>query len=180
VAGEAGHRRDILWMLVRTLAMIVLLLVAYYRAPFDRPLTPRTGLLFAVVLGFLALALVFEVRSILSSAKPMLRAIRTLMVGLPVFLVVFASMYGTIDAHQADAFSEPLSRTDGLYFTVTTFATVGYGDISPTSELARIVVTVQMIIGLLLVGIIAKVVLGAVRVAQERNTAAKNAETSEV
>jgi hypothetical protein len=176
----AEHRREILATALRTLAMVFLLLVAYYRAPLDRPLTLPTGLLFAVVLLFLALALVIEVRGILGSPKPMLRAIRTLTVGLPVFLVVFASTYCTIDAHQSDAFSEPLSRTDGLYFTVTTFATVGYGDISPTTELTRVVVMVQMLIGLLLVGIIAKVVLGAVRVAQERNTAARNAEISEV
>lgn len=180
MAREAGHRREIVAMGLRTLAVLILLLVAYYRAPLDRPLTVATGLLFAVVLAFLALALFFEVRGILRSPKPMLRAIRTLAVGLPVFLIVFASTYSTIDAHQTDAFSEPLSRTDGLYFTVTTFATVGYGDISPTTELARVVVMVQMLIGLLLVGIIAKLVLGAVRVAQERNTAAKNAETSQV
>jgi hypothetical protein len=167
-------------MALRTAVMLVLLLVAYYRAPLDRPLTLATGLLFAVILLFLALVVVVEVRGILASPRPLQRAIRMLAVGLPTFLVVFASTYCTIDAHQTDAFSEPLSRTDGLYFTVTTFATVGYGDISPTSELARVLVTVQMLVGLLVVGIVAKVVLGAVRMAQERNTATKRVETSEL
>ena len=91
--------------------------------------------------------------------------------GLPLLLVLFAATYITVDGQQANAFTEPLSRTDGLYFTVTTFATVGYGDISPKTELARALATVQMLVGLLAVGVIAKVVLGAVRVAQERNTA---------
>ena len=61
---------------------------------------------------------------------------------------------------------------------MTTFATVGYGDISPRTELARSLVTVQMIVGLIAVGVIAKVVLGAVRVARERNTIADRAADS--
>ena len=37
---------------------------------------------------------------------------------------------------------------DALYFTTVTFATVGFGDITPVSQLARGVVTVQMIAGM--------------------------------
>ena len=55
---------------------------------------------------------------------------------------------------------------------MTTFATVGYGDITPRTELARVLVTVQMLVGLIAVGVIAKVVLGAVRVARERQSEA--------
>jgi voltage-gated potassium channel len=171
----AAHRRDTLAIVVRTLAVIALLLVAYYQAPLDRPLTLTTGLLFAAVLVLLAVALVVQVRGILGSATPLLRAIRTLVIGLPMLLVAFAAIYMTIAGQQAGAFSEPLNRTDGLYFTVTTFATVGYGDIAPVTQLARIVVTVQMVIGLVVVGLIAKVVLGAVQVARERNSAAHSA-----
>ena len=161
---------------LQTTVMLVLLLVAYYQAPLDRPLTLTSALLFVGCLLFLAVVVVVEVRGILASRRPLLRAVRMLTLGLPLFLIVFASTYCTIDAHQQDAFSETLSRTDGLYFTVTTFATVGYGDISPVSELARIVVMVQMLVGLLVVGIVAKVVLGAVRTARDRNAAAQTAE----
>ena len=171
----AAHRRDTLALVVHSLAVLVLLLVAYYQAPLDRPLTLTTGLLFAGVLVLLAVALVVQVRGILSSATPLLRAIRTLVMGLPMFLVAFAAIYITIAGQQSGAFSEPLSRTDGLYFTVTTFATVGYGDITPVTQLARITVMVQMLIGLVVVGLIAKVVLGAVQVARERNSAAHSA-----
>jgi voltage-gated potassium channel len=176
VPGPIRQHLD-LTMVLRTLAMVTLLVVAYYQAPLDRPLTVGTALLFGVVLLFLAWVLVVEVRGILASSKPMLRAIRTLVVGLPLFLVVFAATYETIDGQQPDAFSESLNRTDGLYFTVTTFATVGYGDIAPVTQLARIVVTFQMLIGLVTVGIIAKVILGAVQLARERNTVARNAES---
>jgi len=166
-----GHRRDAVASAARTAAAVLLLLVAYYQAPLDRPLTVTTGLLFAVSLLLLALALVVQVRAILVSATPALRAVRTLAMGVPMLLVVFAATYVTIDGQQSAAFSEPLTRTDGLYFTVTTFATVGYGDITPVTELARVAVTVQMVVGLVAVGLIAKVVVGAVQLARERNSA---------
>jgi voltage-gated potassium channel len=170
VALEADRGRVQLRLVLRTTLAIVLLVVAYYQAPLDRPLTFASGLLFAGALLLAVIVVVAEVRGILASARPLLRAIRVIALGLPLLLVLFAATYITVAGQQANAFTEPLSRTDGLYFTVTTFATVGYGDISPQTELARVLVTVQMLVGLVAVGVIAKVVLGAVRVAQERNT----------
>lgn len=166
-----GHPRDALGWALRTVAALVLVVVAYYQAPLDQPLTVTTGLLFVMSLLLLAVALVVQVRAILFSPTPVLRAVRTLVIGMPMLLVVFAATYVTIDGEQTGSFSEPLTRTDGLYFTVTTFATVGYGDITPVTELARVVVTVQMVVGIVAVGLIAKVVLGAVHLARERNNA---------
>jgi voltage-gated potassium channel len=40
--------------------------------------------------------------------------------------------------------AEPLSRTDALYYTITVFSTVGFGDVTPRADLARIVTMVQM------------------------------------
>ena len=50
-------------------------------------------------------------------------------------------------------FSQPLSRTDAIYFTVTVFATVGFGDITAKTEAARLVVTGQMITDLIAIGL---------------------------
>jgi len=175
VAALTAEQRHTLAMGVRTVVVLVLLLVTYYQAPLDQPLTLTTGLLFAGALLLLTLALVVQVRGILGSSTPLLRAIRTLVIGMPVLLVIFAATYVTIAEQQAGAFSEPLNRTDGLYFTVTTFATVGYGDIAPVTQLARILVTVQMVVGLIAVGVIAKLVLGAVQVARQRNSGARTA-----
>jgi voltage-gated potassium channel len=158
---------------LRTAVAVVLLLVAYYQAPMDRPLTVTSAVFFIGALMVGALAVVVEVRGILASPIPLVKAIRVLALGLPLLLVLFASTYIIVDGQQAGAFTEPLNRTDGLYFTVTTFATVGYGDISPVTELTRSLVTIQMLVGLIAVGVIAKLVLGAARVAHERNTAAE-------
>ena len=47
-----------------------------------------------------------------------------------------------------------LTRIDALYFVVTTLVTVGYGDIHPVGQLARALVSVQMV---LKVGVLALV-----------------------
>jgi hypothetical protein len=147
------------------------LVVLYYLAPLDRPLGGFTGLLFLAALVLFGGVIVFQLRGILRARHPRLQAIRALAVGLPMFWVVFASTYWILASQQPGAFTEPLNRTDGLYFTVTVFTTVGFGDISPVSQLARVVVTVQMVLGLITLGLIAKLVVGAVEVAVKRREA---------
>jgi hypothetical protein len=73
-------------------------------------------------------------------------------------------MNGQAEA-QASAvnFGGRLSHTDGLYFTVTVFSTVGFGDLTAKTETARLVVTGQMIADLIYFGVAIKVVTGAVR-----------------
>ena len=155
--------------LARSSASVVLLVVAYYYAPLDRPLNLATAVLFVTTLLVLGVIVAAEVRGILRSARPRLRAARALLVGVPMFLVAFAAIYIVVDSGQEGAFTEPLSRTDGLYFAVTIFSTVGFGDIAGRSELARVIVTTQMIIGLLVVGVVARLIVAAVHVAESRH-----------
>ena len=61
----------------------------------------------------------------------------------------------------------PLTRTDSLYFTVTVFATVGFGDITATSQTGRLLVTAQMILDLIVLGLGIRVFLGAVQRGQQ-------------
>jgi hypothetical protein len=61
-----------------------------------------------------------------------------------------------------------MNRTDALYFTVTTFATVGFGDITATSQIARLMVTVQMVLDLLILGFGLRAFLGAVQMGRQR------------
>jgi len=57
--------------------------------------------------------------------------------------------------------SEPPSASDLLYFSVITITTVGFGDITPASELARAVTVVEALTGqLYLVSVVAGVVGG--------------------
>ncbi len=59
-------------------------------------------------------------------------------------LVIFALGYYSLAVHGTEQMSGIHSRLDALYFTATTMATVGYGDIYPSGQLARSVATAQM------------------------------------
>jgi hypothetical protein len=58
---------------------------------------------------------------------------------------------------------EGLTRMDTLYFAVTVFSSVGFGDISAASQAARVLVTVQMLLNLIVLGAGIRVFVGAAR-----------------
>lgn len=154
--------------LLRAAASVTVLVVVYYLAPLDEPLDTGTVIEFVLGLVVLAAVIAWQVRAIVASDMPRLRALQAIAIGLPLLLLMFASIYVVIAGARPDSFTEALGRTDALYFTVTVFATVGFGDIAPVSEVARIVTMIQMIMGLLAVGLVAKILLGAVQVAVRR------------
>ncbi|MBM9466022.1 potassium channel family protein [Nakamurella leprariae] len=47
-----------------------------------------------------------------------------------------------------------------LYFSVTVFATVGFGDMTPESGAIRLLVSVQMLLNLVVLGVVFRVVAG--------------------
>ena len=169
---RAGRHRVVAGVLLRAAAAVALLVVGYYLAPLDRPLDTGTLIEFLLALAVVGAVIAWEVRNILISDVPRLRAVQTVAVGVPMLLLVFASVYVQIETSQPNSFSETLSRTDALYFTVTVFSTVGFGDIAPKSELARIVTMSQMLTGLIVLGLVAKIVFGAVQTAVARREGA--------
>lgn len=80
---------------------------------------------------------------------------------IPLFLVMFAWIYLTMSASDPTAFGGQLSRTSALYFTVTVFSTVGFGDITPKTDMARIVAMVQMLADLAVIAVVVRMILGA-------------------
>ncbi|GEL19795.1 metal transporter [Pseudonocardia asaccharolytica DSM 44247 = NBRC 16224] len=162
--------------LLRSGLFVAVLVTLYYLAPLDRPLDLGTWIGFVLGLLVFGATIAWQVRAILGSNVPRLRAIQAFAVGLTLLLLLFASTYIVIAHSASDSFSEPLSRTDALYFTVTVFATVGFGDIVPRTEVARIVTMIQMIMGLVALGLVAKVLLGAAQEAVQRRGAGPAAE----
>ena len=62
-----------------------------------------------------------------------------------------------------------LSRTDALYFTITVSSSVGFGDITATSQTARVLVMVQMILDLVVIGLVVRPFVGAVKHARQQD-----------
>jgi voltage-gated potassium channel len=160
------------WMIVRgllrALASTVALVALYYLLPLDH--STRWLAITMLVIGLVALIglIAFQVRTIIVSPFPGLRAVEALATSIPLFLLLFASSYVVMGAIVANSFNQPMTRTDALYFTVTVFATVGFGDITAKTETARLLVTGQMIVDLIILGIGARVILGAVQRGRQR------------
>jgi len=143
----------------------------YYLLPLDHTAQWLAVMMLAIGLAVLIGLVAYQVRAISGSRYPGLRALEALAVTIPLFLLLFASTYLVMAALSARSFSQPLNHTDALYFTVTVFATVGFGDITATASVARLVVTGQMIVDLIILGLGARVILGAVSRGRQRRPA---------
>jgi len=96
------------------------------------------------------------------------QAIEGLAFAVPLFLLLFATGYYVLASVTPGAFTELVNRTDALYFTVTVFSTVGFGDIAPVTQPARVAVLVQMVADLLVLGVLLRAVTGAVQSGRAR------------
>jgi len=163
--------RPIATTLARTVGSVTAVLLLYYLLPVGSPFGWGTALALLGGLVGLALLTVWQLHSVLRSPHPGLRATETLAVTVSLFLVLFAVGYQQIAATDPSAFSEPLNRTDTLYFVITVFATVGFGDISPVSAGARVLASLQMLGDLVLVGLAVKAMLSTVERAKQGNAA---------
>ena len=132
--------------------------------PLDRLDGVPVWLTLSVALVVLLCVTVWQVRSIIRSPNPGVRGIEALGVTAPLFLLLFAATYYVMARDDPTSFDPSvLTRTDTLYFTVTTFATVGYGDIVASSQGARGLVTFQMFLDLLVLGFGIRLFVGAVQ-----------------
>ncbi len=156
---------------VRALASAALLLTAYYVVPVAPRAHEAVGLRLGVSMALFVAVLSFEVRSIAKHARPMLRAVVAMATVIPLFLVLFAWIYLTMSRSDPAAFGQALDRDSALYFTVTVFSTVGFGDIVAKSDVARLVVTVQMLADLAVVAVVIRLILGAATRGEARRSA---------
>ena len=154
--------------MVRAVGTVVVILVAYCVLPLANG--PGTGsIVRTAIAGLVVIAVAgWEVREVSRSSRPRIRAIDAIAVSAATMIVAFASSYLNLAARDPAAFSERLDRTNALYFTMTTLTTVGYGDIVPLSQPARIAVMVQMLFDVAVIGTTAKVIIGTARRAGRR------------
>ena len=161
-------RRTVLANAGRALASAVAVFAVYGLLPLDGHLGVRAGTALLVILVAFVVIGVAQVKSVVRSPYPAMRAMQVLAVLIPVFIVVFSSYYYVVARQSPSSFSAGLSRTDAVYFTVTVLATVGFGDIVAKSESARIAVTVQMVADLAVLGVLVRTAARAVAHGWER------------
>ncbi|MEN3584444.1 ion channel [Streptomyces sp. ZYX-F-203] len=120
--------------------------VAYFLLPLDL-LGPRRPALswsvFCLVLAVVAVSLLRQVRHVLTDRAGTRPGMAIALLTVLVMHVFAAADYSL--AKQPGEFTGLETRLDALYFTVVTLATVGYGDITPSGQTARVVVIVQIL-----------------------------------
>jgi voltage-gated potassium channel len=149
--------------LLRAAITAASLVALYYLLPLDRRSDAYLVLGLSIGIAGLTGMIGWQVRAIIRSDYPGIRAVQALAATTPAFLLLLAATYFILSTDDPSRFSERLSRSDALYFTVTIFSTVGFGDINPRGELARLVVTAQMLLNLVILGLGIQVILGAAK-----------------
>lgn len=148
-------------VLLATLAVVALSTFIYYVVPIGPLSNWRVLVRLTIGIVLFVAVVTWEVRAIMRSDRPASRAWLSIGIMVPLFLVIFASIYVAMALANPAAFGGELSRTKALYFTVTVLSTVGFGDISPKTDPARVITMIQMLLDLVLVGAIAKLIVGA-------------------
>ena len=104
------RRRIVIGASLRTIATIVVVVAIYFRIPMDRAVTATTVI--GLVIGVLALfaIIAWQIREIMRSEHPVVRAVEALAFAIPVYVLLFATIYFLMAHAQSAAFGVPLSR----------------------------------------------------------------------
>jgi voltage-gated potassium channel len=134
----------------------------YYLVPlFDTSSAGRLWLRAAAAALLLTGALWLVVRTVAHEARVDDAEIRLdrLLLAAVAGVICFALTDYVIARGDGTQFAGLRTKTDALYFAVTTLATVGFGDVHAQGQLARQVVTVQMVFNLVVLASAARVLI---------------------
>lgn len=174
VAAVGGTARAPMRLLVRgaarSIGVVALTLLGYGLLPVEGTSSPVTvavgaGLAMTVLLVIFA----WQLSRISRAEHPLLASLEAVSLIFGMFVVLFALMYVALSVGNPDAFTEQIDKVGGIYFTTTVLTTVGFGDISPVTDTARVLVTVEMVLGMILIGSAFKVIANSAR----RNVSSK-------
>jgi voltage-gated potassium channel len=155
------ERSRVLTTGVRAIATASVLLALYFTVPVIHRPHQAIVLRLTVALALFVAVLLYEIRQISVDREPMLRATVSMATIIPLFIVLFSWIYLTMSRSDPHAFGGMMSRVEALYFTVTVFSTVGFGDITPRTDVARLVTTVQMMADLVVLALVVRLILAA-------------------
>jgi hypothetical protein len=146
----------------------VLVLTAFYLVPFAHLNGTRSVLRLITVVALVTAVLVMQIRRISKAELPELRAVEAIAIVIVLFLTGFSIVYLNLSHGTQATFTQPLDHTRALYFTISVFSTVGFGDITPRTDTARLLVAAQMLLDLVIIGTVVRLIFNAARTRIER------------
>ena len=165
-ASKSIRRRTLVQAIVRPLVVLSLTLVIYALVPVDGGDAARVVIVLAG-LGILMILAVFgwQVSRVARSTRPLVAAVEALALVFGMFVCLFGLLYVALSEGDPNSFSQDIAKVTGIYFTVTVLTTVGFGDIVPTTQVTQAVVTIQMLLGMILIGTAFKILGRSARTA---------------
>ena len=147
---------------LRHLLSVAGLLVIYYAVPVGSlGLTGRTALSVLLTLlgvAVLAVAITAQVRRQLAMDRD--AEVQSLLMLLELVVIVFAVGYYGLAISAPGQMADLHTRTDSLYFTLSTLTTIGFGDVHAVGQLARVLVIIQMVFDVVFVAAVAATLRG--------------------
>ncbi len=132
---------------LRSLLAPVGLLLIFFLVPFDADRAP-VGVLVGVLVSLLGLGLVSAVVYREAGRRERQFTVVRLVLLLEAVLMTFSFLYYLLASSGPGQFVGLETRLDALYFATTTISTVGYGDVHASGQLARGLVTAQIVFNL--------------------------------
>jgi hypothetical protein len=135
---------------------------------FVLPLEDEVGRVFALILVVVAAASLIPISIrqaglVLRSADPLFDAVRCIVSAVVFLVVAFSAAYYVLGTGYDDEIHGIETKLDAVYFTVTILATVGFGDITADGQVARGLVTAQMVVNLAVLAVALRVVSWALK-----------------
>lgn len=165
------RRKVVLLSLLRVVAAWAVVLLAYSFTPDRSFSTGQAVLRLTLDLLVVGLLLAWMTKRIIEARFPVVAAAEALGFISVAFVASFATIYLMLDDPSAPAFTQRLDHVKAMYMTVTVLSTVGFGDIVARTNLARVLVTVQMVLDLILIGAVVRLLFNAARHGLSRDQA---------
>lgn len=129
--------------LIRPALAGLVLLIGYFLLPINEASDAKLS---GLIVGALLLIAFcgWEIRHFIRSPYPVATAVEMLAALATFYIVAFATTYFLLSEYGTNSFNLRLTRVDALYFSLTVFTTTGFGDITAASQMARVVVSIQM------------------------------------
>lgn len=167
--GDKERRVLLRRALFRPVVTAALLVAFYFVVPMNDVADVGSLTILAVVLVGVGVVFAWQVTKVLKADYPTIQAIEATAAIVPVYLIGFSTVYFLMSEASNDNFTEPVSRMGSLYFTLSVFSTVGFGDIAASTDSARAVVSFQIVGNLVIIALGGRLLLAAIRRGQARH-----------
>jgi Ca2+/Na+ antiporter len=164
--GSAGDRParaasaiDVIRPLANAAVVVIVMVGVYWVFPIQDSVDWRWAVRLVIGVALTFALMGREFWAVQRSSRPVVRAVRALTATLAVFVVTFSLTYLAVSHSDVKSFSQPLNKIGAAYFTVSTMATVGFGDITPVSDGARLLVIVQILLDLVVLAVGARLLV---------------------